>query len=376
MSDEATEPRVGKTVSVAPGGDGHAQVSADLQIVIASGCVGGNYSTLVGKRVTLAVYDANNNLVTGRWYIPNATAPSDPGDYDAIKGWDCEFSDRYPSSSPDVHLLEDHDFNSSNIRLFWVKPGKKVIVFTATGHGAATVNRTITVNAPTVRARGATSSVAVRRYGTTTRMQFGLGDVSPRRGDRVPGEWPGIRFEYAIQPPQGGDGKICGIQLIKNATTVGDNAGVAHKHRFDDYALDTILPYAQPSTAVATKSGTWQPWVHPEGSYDNGLGTYADNFDSPGFPLDPGWTTLNADERFKMFLMYRPDGDSKDTVWVTLSSIEWGWTGSAADLGSGWSGNGSPSASTVATNKLPTWSRRFEASSSMTDWEPPLTFTR
>ena len=65
------------------------------------------------------------------------------------------------------------------------------------------------------------------------------------------------------------------------------------------------------------------------------VGVTLENRDSPGTELD---TTNFIDEidigykrqdSFNTYLIYKPKGHEDHTIWVTLSVIEWGWSGTA-----------------------------------------------
>jgi len=69
--------------------------------------------------------------------------------------------------------------------------------------------------------------------------------------------------------------------------------------------------------------------------------------DSPGFTLFPqrlkqgkpnpypqNYDKYYRNDSFKTYLIYRPTGNS--TIWVTLSVIEWGWSGTAEYISNEW----------------------------------------
>jgi hypothetical protein len=369
MGDDPPVPRRGATLSAATG-DGYTKLSdTSLRIVIAEGCVGGNLSALVGKQVHLAAFIGENTLVPGRWFIPDATKPASGTGFDAIKAWSLDLSvGTVAASPPDVVLLGDDDFNSSNFTLFWLRPGDKRVVFRATDYGSVTVAQTITVIAPELQASGVLNTVAVRKLGASAK-QFGLGDAT----HTIPKEWPGIRFEYAVKPPPGGDGAITAVQTIWNGSVVTTKDGTPHFPKFNDFALDTVAPSASPTHVSATADQSFSHWVLPGNSYDNGLGTFTDNNDSPGFPHVERLRAVAANEAFVTFLMYRPDGDSAHSVWVSLGQIAWGWVGAAAEDDNGdWTGSGEPRATLMDNRDLPTWSRVFRGEKAGDDFDPPI----
>jgi hypothetical protein len=378
MGDGNDAPRTGTTVSATPGGDGATKLSdSGLDIIIAMGSAGGNLATIVGKKVTLQAQDADKNLVSGAWYLENTTA----GD-DAIKGYD------YNAAKPtDVVKLLDQNgdlTNKSRIEVFWVKPGKKRVVFTS--ERGVTAGKYITVTAPAFTGDAVTTPVAQR---VTTKDATGAIVRAPRLelGDHfkvLSSEWPGIRFRYAVTPGPGGDGEITGVQLMLNKNVFVTSDGVTHNPIGQEYVLDTVAPYEAPSAVFENKKGAWiRPADERTGSveYNNGDGTFTDPFDTPCVPLDDRhFKAVRVQQFFKMFLMYRPKGPTPDdSVWVTLGVIEWYWTISTTIENGMWleptdvawpQNNPVPS---KPSSELPRWSRVFLRDTHYKlDYDPPV----
>lgn len=384
MGDEKEAPRAGTTISATPGGDGATKLSdSGLEIIIAMGSAGGNLATIVGKKVTLQARDADKHPVSGAWYLENTSA----GD-DAIKGYD------YNAANPGdfVKLLDPKSdlTNTSHIDVFWVKPGKKRVVFTS--ERGVTAGAFITVTAPAFTGDAVTTSVAQRM----TTDKFGPPRHEPRLelGDhfaRVSGEWPGIRFRYAVTPGPGGDGEITGVQLMSNKTVIVTRDGVTHDPAWHEWVLDTQAPYDPPSAVFENKKGSWiRPPDPDSGSveYDNGTGTFTDPSDTPCLKLDDRFfKEVRIQQFFRMFLMYRPKAQTAgDSIWVTLGVIEWYWTistslqspptGDSHGLWSEPTDVGWPQNNPVPSkpsSELPRWSRVFSREDHYKlDYVPPV----
>ena len=61
----------------------------------------------------------------------------------------------------------------------------------------------------------------------------------------------------------------------------------------------------------------------------------AEAADSPFEAMETGYKFYNVDDDFENYLMYRPSGTN--SIWVTLSVIEWHWDGSATYANNRWS---------------------------------------
>jgi len=355
----------GTPVGAAPGTGSTKVVSTNVRIKIISGAEW-DFTTIVGKRVVLAAVDGDDGdkEIAGHWHVENTADGRD-----VVKDYDCDWTGPPPATAA-VHLLTQKDMQSGRLELYWVKGGEKHLSFT-TGpeHGSLTLNATIQVAAPVVMvATGTTTSVALRPGIPETETWIGLGNHL-----KVPEQWPGIRFTYCVLPPRHGDGQIAGVQLIWTKTTVVDTMST-HTPLWQDYWLDSGAPY---HTANEVKGNVPGTWAFPE-DYDNGLGTHRDIFDTPGRYMQIGWTEYHADEHYRMFLMYRPKGDGKESIWVTLACIEWSWQGDAycPDVNdnkwhmpiSNWSSN--PSG--VQTSELPHWDKAFVRENAREYWKPAL----
>jgi hypothetical protein len=357
--------RQGTTVMAPPGKDSSKVLATNVTIDITVGATGDN-CTIVGKRVVLAARDGKNGPVPGRWIIEGAKDGRE-----AVKGYDCDWSGAATEKAA-VHLLADKDLASSDVELYWIKGGKKQIGFmTDAAHGEITIGMDITVQTPVVAlAQGSTTRAGVFTKGRQTAVGF---------GDHYhgAGAWPGIRFGYMVIPPAGGDGEIAGVQLINDATVIVEKDGVVHKPQWKgDWWLDSGAPYG-PSNRV--KENVPGVWMQPS-SYDtgDGKGPHYDHSDTPTRILSTHWTEVRTEQHFRMYLMYRPDGGSKDSIWVTLSCIDWSWSVSVKSPGGNnvWEG-GDDASQTVnppgrAWSELPAWNHVFDRDQAATYWEPQL----
>ena len=359
----------GTAVDAAPGTGSTKVHSTSVHLAMLEGSTE-DFDTIVGKRVVLAALDENDKEVKGRWTID--------GNKDgtlAVKGYDCDWSGPPPPSAA-VHKLTDADLASSRIELYWIAPGQQHLSFTTdAAHGELTLSMFVNVHAPALAlAQGLTTEV-VKYPGIAdrTRIFFGFGDHERRR----PKKWPGIRFAYIVIAPKRGDGQIAGVQLIWDRTTIVEGlVGITHKSKWKKFWLDSGAPYATPNTV---KAGFPTAWAGE--SYDNGTGDGAscnEHHDTPGRLLQIGWTEYHAHQSFRMFLMYRPDGSGKESIWVTLGIIEWSWEADAVcpHGDNEWDGpteaDWTENPQARRSSELPTWEDAFVREKAGSYWDPPL----
>ena len=131
--------------------------------------------------------------------------------------------------------------------------------------------------------------------------------------------------------------------------------------------------------ALTQLVNTYGSWTHPDGriiihssenqyvldtdtEYDQEVFPINYPFfsdDTPGISLSAGIANCFRSDSFKTYLMYKPEGDS---IWVSLSLLEWGWSGMATNTETGWQGSGETSGGgdSVTTDDLPVWTNNVE----------------
>ncbi len=123
---------------------------------------------------------------------------------------------------------------------------------------------------------------------------------------------PGINFLASVSVSDGGDGQLAYVQLVRtkrsytidlqNYLNIRDSGGA--------WFLDGSAPYNDNEPPVSVSPGNF-------GDVATG--------DSPlNGAITDDILRLSIDEDFRMFLMYKPNGDG--SIWVTLREIDWGWT--------------------------------------------------
>ncbi len=128
----------------------------------------------------------------------------------------------------------------------------------------------------------------------------------------------GITFNMSEAAP-GFGGQSALVQLVDTARTLAATSSeqdkVSHGFVLDDtgQASDSGFPYYNGQSGLVTlassKSAVWS------------------SVDSPAVSLG-GAASVNVNDTFKTYLMYRPPGGT--SIWVTLYELGWSWQASAA----------------------------------------------
>jgi hypothetical protein len=133
------------------------------------------------------------------------------------------------------------------------------------------------------------------------------------------------------------------VQLIKTVDDrVLDNppGGTEHVSSQGLFVLDNLLGINALGPEAIAGGGT-TPFVFS---------------DIPGDALFSNYVTVTRADGFEIYLMYRPAG--ADSIWVTLATGTWGWSGSARrDATFNWSLVSASTASSTSgsSNTLPRW---------------------
>jgi hypothetical protein len=231
------------------------------------------------------------------------------------------------------------DLQGTNLDFYWIAGGTQAIQVSATAAGnALTASVTHHVLVPTaVRMTSVTGHVGVGPTGWAGDPPMNLYyGKSPRVG---------IQWTCKATAPAGGAGQIAATQTTKSARTATSNAGATQSNDTGGtFMLDTTVPYNSAIRIAAGARATWS------------------SNDSPSSGLTADYQKETADDFFRTYFMYKPDGDS---IWVTLMRLDWHWAGATTRVGApggasnhwnpvtGASSDTNPSGS--ATTELPLW---------------------
>jgi hypothetical protein len=117
----------------------------------------------------------------------------------------------------------------------------------------------------------------------------------------IPGiQWGGYLTTPIINGSEIG-GEIALVQLVKSTTEYN---GIT-KSTGNDYYLDKSFPYASKTINTSLPN--------PD---------YIVASDTPGIPI-LSTLKISADNHFKVYLMYRPPGNTDNTIWVSCAMLAW-----------------------------------------------------
>ena len=265
-----------------------------LEITDATGNVlAGVQTKIVGQKVELRVRVSRGGLAMTniQWTIPGET----------VKTY------TQSAAAGTKTLLAAGDKQQNNLTFYWISGGPKQVQVSATVDGATLTARVVfNVLAPTnPTCTSKTGDVAVGNPG------FPGAGLELHYGTNIK---PGIEWTCKAKAPAGGSGQIAATQLTNKNHTRTTNAGENQTLGTEgDWQLDTTVPYDSAVPILAGASATWT------------------SDDSPGTPLTDGLIKKGADQEFRLYFMYKPDGH--DNIWVTLQRLDWNWAGKTTRVG-------------------------------------------
>lgn len=290
--------------------------------------------TIVGKRVTL------KGKITPSSLTPTAHGWTVGGD--PIKNYTQTLDEakKIPLGADDLKLVQ--------IGFYWIA---------GSGNVANTVKYTATIGSQSSEATAGfdVSRPSATLSSETTPLKPPLdirGDYF-RFGDGVVGDI-GIIWNASATTGVGGAGQLAFVQTLEgHREKTTENGGT-----------EWTLGGAQGTTYLDTAGNSVQ---YDGGTKDIGDGkteTYSKN-DTPGTPWK-GTTRVSVDEHFHVYFMYRPAGD--DSIWVTLSKLNWFWKGTATfdmvwlpEPGQSSSADAPGNPSGSDSTELPEWTAHYQS---------------
>ena len=246
----------------------------------------GAYSVCVGQKITLL------SSIPGNW------SANDPAIADyvvtSLKG------EVVPFNPPPAQ---------QQVTIIWWQVEKPSITFAA---DAQQVTLTFDVEGPDVEIfdRTGLGQVIVESYQQVNKTKTYLLLAGADRGFKN-----GIQMAASVFAPAHFIGTLCGIQVLKGSRTytfrANQPAHVTTTH--GQWALDNGQnsdTFAYQRTTVPLTSG---PQIQ------------IDFNDAPASEVDNLIEQLVVVEEFRMYLMFKPDG--QETVWIPLQRLDWMWKG-------------------------------------------------
>jgi len=260
---------------------------------------GTNQTKIVGQKIRLRVRTKplGQTMTDTRWAIPG----------DRVKNYTQSVGSGVKTD------LAAADLRNTSIDYYWISGGNQIVQVSA--HVAGTklsASVTYRVLRPVVD------------YFTTA-----ISSVNICVGNYIdPGTWlaafqppatPGNQWDAQVTAPAGGDGQIGFTQLINvNRTRTSNAGGTTTLSTGGDFDLDGDLgiQYSGPQPIAAG------------GSAQLNGGRYSD---SPANPLTGDSSASTASDSFQLYLMYQ--SSEPESIWVTLSKVNWNWAGKTTRTG-------------------------------------------
>jgi hypothetical protein len=314
-----------------------------------SDVTGSNVTAIVGQlmNLTCQLQDTNGNVVTTpaitnfAWTVPGQAVKS----YQQIIG--------LTNSSIIMENLNALDLASNSIAFYWINGGTNLeLDCTVTILGQQVNAKTFfTINRP-VGTLTTVTTTNVPAVNIITNSDDGsiflqFGDNSETSGGA------GIYFTFSVTTPTNGAGQFGYLQTVDSI------------HR---WILDDSTAMKGTATNAVDVIPAYPPIIiRGQTSIGNSASATNSFSDSPGdflvYGALPARKWVNINDSFHGYLLYRPNGDTNNTIWITLCKLEWSYSGSATKGTNGlWSldsGYTLPpvNPSGVDTDELPTWNR-------------------
>jgi len=290
----------------------------------------GVQTKIVGQKVKLGVRVSRAGLAMTniQWTIPGETVKT--------------YTQSVAAGTKTVLAVGDKQQN--NLTFYWISGGLKVVQVSATVGGRNLLTLvSFNVFAPAnVTCTSETGDVAVGNPG------FPDADLELHYGTNITS---GIEWTCKAKAREGGSGQIAATQLTNKNHTRTTNAGENQTLGTEgDWQLDNTVPYDSAVPILAGASATWT------------------SDDSPGTPLTDGLSKKGADQKFRLYFMYKPDGI--DSIWVTLQRLDWNWGGKTTRVGApegagnNWNQptdvDDTPDPDGADSTELPTWTANIK----------------
>lgn len=265
-------------------------------------------TVIVGQKISLEGKVTPGGLEqTQFWEIPHPST--------RIKGY------TQAQAEAKVAKFRTTDFQHTTITFYWIAGGSGI-------HVNYDVKIDDVIHRATATFNVLRPTAAFTAVGTAENPPIYVGDIPvfPPVNPPVVGltcgspASPALTWTGTVTAPAGGAGLIATTQLIDTVRSVthGDGKVTGISSKGKDVSDD--LPNKE------VEGG----WVN--GDTDQNIAASATQTcgtgDQPAEPVAAGDLKVSADDSFKNFLMYKPEGDGN--IWVTLSVIEWSWGGTAA----------------------------------------------
>jgi len=176
--------------------------------------------------------------------------------------------------------------------------------------------------------RFTTRSVSLIKRGNLRAVGFGVASAGRE----------GVRWNWQVTLPAGHPGWVKDVQTVleNRRKTLRNGKTMARRNPAKKDAhvqLDQSLLDAGTEPTYSAKDH-FPPIAFPTRVAGGESLRDTATSDSPFTSLEPEDVTVTVDDRFKYFILYKPD--TADAVWVPVAKAEWFWKARAVRSGANW----------------------------------------
>jgi hypothetical protein len=241
----------------------------------------------------------------------------------------------YDGTARDAKLfeLQGADLEQPKISFFWVDAGS-----------GRTVRASITTKDGTEHEWAVVFDVEGPRVNVFT-AKVGETQIVERHGMREmvfgkPLKAPGVRWCWKVTMPPRHAGHIKDVQTVLSDRSQIQSLGPATKdtrklvRRHPKKTKLHVQLDGSDSGQAVYSAGLLEASFEAGESFDNGRG----NEDSPATELPGVAKTVNVNEQFTYYLMFKPEiTKSNNAIWVPIAKAKWSWKSAATQSGGKWS---------------------------------------
>lgn len=237
--------------------------------------------------------------------------------------------------------------DAQTLQFYWADSGDKTVKCTVAGGGETSKAASATVTVDKLTVDPAYKATQGSVGWNSDKSEFGLYGA---------GDKDGMEFTATVKIPEGYyAGKWQFVQTVVAGNFVTDVDGIKwHLECNGTTVLDGAVPYPHDGTDADG----------PAGPYDTGVPGGA--VDTPGSPIK-GTIKRSSDDKFKMYIMFKPSGAKAN--WVPVQYVDWSWKGTATLADGNWSldGTGQSVSPAVSSSDHPTWSQNAQSAKYVKD---------
>ncbi len=278
----------------------------------ATDITGTTQNVIIGQRIDLVMQVLPENDLASQiqWAVPETR----------VRNYVVTYTN--PTSPTSATVTPLTNLGDGTVSFYWINggDGRQVTLSCVVNERQVTRTATFNVKVPTVQASTSTGSVGITSSFGFLEVAFGASGS------------PGISFSRSINVPQGFSGQTAWVNVVNpSSRQIVDSMGT---HTKNQVGLDSRFPYSIND---------------PDAESTN---------DTPGEQLLSSYSSVSIDDKFEMWIMFRPSG--QDSIWVPLKKVSWSWSASVTQSGGNWSLGSNAHSQNPAfqdTTAFPVWTK-------------------